>query len=159
MKKKICFGELGFNRTHGMRHTRFYSIWSGIQTRCNNSNVSCFERYGGRGIKCEWKSFEEFRDDMLPTYKDNLTIERINNNGNYSKENCRWVTKFEQMSNTSRNVFYEFNGKRDTLANWSRKLKINRRTVSCRINICDWSIEKALTTPVGKQGNKSYTIA
>ena len=84
-----------------MSRTRFYKIWKGIHTRCNNTKYKLFKDYGGRGIKIctRWKKFENFRDDMLASYKDNLSIERINNDGNYESKNCKWATRIEQNRN------------------------------------------------------------
>lgn len=156
MKKKICFGELGFNRTHGMRETRFYGVWRGIKDRCNNSNMKEYKNYGGRGIKCLWKTFEEFKNNMYESYQSHIkdfgikdtSIERIDNNGNYCFKNCKWATKIEQNNNTRNNVFYEFNGKKQTLVNWSKEICINRLTLYNRLNRSHWSIEKAFTTPI-----------
>ena len=84
-----------------MSKTRFYKIWKGIHTRCFNSHIKAYKNYGGRGITmCDrWLEFENFRDDMLKSYNDKLTIERINNDGNYEPNNCKWITLSEQVKN------------------------------------------------------------
>ena len=84
-----------------MSTTRFYKIWKGIKTRCYNKNYREFKYYGGRGIKmCDrWHKFENFRDDMLVSYKDTLSIDRIDFNGDYTLDNCRWATPSEQCLN------------------------------------------------------------
>jgi len=126
---------------HGLSKSSFYKCWYHIIQRCNKKNTKYYDRYGGRGIKIckEWLKFENFRDDMYKSYlehkKNNkqTTIERINNDGNYCKENCRWVTRKEQSNNRQNNVFITHNGLTMNVAQWSEKLDINRNTIYGRI--------------------------
>ncbi len=92
---------------HGMSKSRIASIYSNMRTRCTNPNVLAFRNYGGRGIKCLWVSFLSFKEDMYESYLEhvakygekNTEIDRINNNDNYYKENCRWVSRAENCLN------------------------------------------------------------
>jgi hypothetical protein len=105
-KVKSCGCKKGLRR-HGMYGTRFYQTWHHILQRCNNHKNNRYNRYGGRGIKCLWKSFEDFKDDMYDGYLEhckmfgekNTSIDRINNDGHYTKENCRWATREMQNNN------------------------------------------------------------
>lgn len=126
--------------THGMTHSRFYNIFATIKSRTSNYED---KKYGGRGIKCEWEKFEYFRDDMYKSYllhvkrygEKETTIDRINNDGNYCKENCRWATYREQANNTRNTVFVNYKNKKITLANLARKLGINYATIYYRFFI------------------------
>jgi len=132
----------------GSDATREYRSWSSMKERCLNSNCKSFKNYGGRGIGiCEkWiNSFEEFYKDMGPS--SGLTIDRIDNNLGYYKENCRWASKKEQAINRRTTDFIEFNGITLNQKEWSEKLGIQFKTLNRRIRYLNWPIEKALTTP------------
>jgi len=126
-----------------MTHTRIYNSWDNMKQRCLNENRADFPNYGGRGITIcdEWiNSFERFRDDMLPTYEAGLTLDRIDVNGNYCKENCRWATKKEQSVNTRRNRHITFNGLTKTLTEWGVFFGIKRSTLSQRFYVYKWDL-------------------
>ena len=133
---------------HGFCGTKFYLVWKHIRSKIYNKSSKDYFYYGGRGIKTEWNNFAKFKIDMFQSYKEGLTIERIDNNGNYTKENCRWATRAEQSRNTRRTRLITFNGKTQCLVDWAKELRIKRATLSNRLNYYNWSIEKALTTKV-----------
>lgn len=115
-----------FNATHGMTDSRVYRIWTGMLNRCRNPNSGKWARYGGRGIRVDerWLSFENFLTDMgMPT--DELTLDRIDPNGGYCKENCRWATRKEQASNRRSCVMLTHNGITLTATDWARALGIS----------------------------------
>lgn len=113
-----------------------YYTWMAISQRCYNPNVSWTKNYLWKWIVVsdEWRnSFEQFYKDMWPRPSKKHSIDRINTNWNYCKENCRWATKKEQSRNTSRNVFIEYNGERRTIIEWSEKTWIKYSTLRWRI--------------------------
>lgn len=136
---------------HGQSNTRLYSIWSGIKNRCFNENEPAFKDYGGRGITVcqEWvDKFTAFEQWALNNgYSESLTIDRINNNGNYEPDNCRWITNQQQSRNRRTNHLLTHKGQTKTLIEWSEELSIPYNTLVNRINVLGWSIEKSLSTP------------
>ena len=133
--------------THGLRHTKLYVSWFNMKQRCSNVNYEHYKYYGGRGITyCqEWERFEPFKDwAMKNGYQDNLTIDRIDVNGNYEPDNCRWATAKEQANNMRTNRLLSYNGETHNMKQWSEIMNINYTTLSWRLS-SGWSIEKALT--------------
>jgi len=151
-------GKNSSSYIHGMSKNRFFFRFNGILGRCNDKNSDSYSRYGAKGIKCEWKSFLDFKNDMYKSFlkhvkvygEKNTQIDRINNSRGYYKENCRWVTLKEQQRNTSRNTIIKYKNKKKCLSEWSEILNMNYTTLCNRLNIRKWSVEKAFSTPVRK---------
>lgn len=122
--------------------------WKSMVSRCTVSTSPNYHRYGGRGIRIEWKSFDDFLADMLPTYDKNKSLDRIDNDGNYSLSNCRWATPKEQANNTSRNRRISYSGLELTLGQWGERIGVHSSTLRNRIDLYGWSLKKALTTPL-----------
>ncbi len=142
--------------THGMTKTRFYQIYKGIIARCNNKEDTGYYLYGARGIKCDWKDFFTFKRDMYKSYikhsekhsEKDTKIDRIDNNKNYCKKNCRWATQREQSNNRRNNRVLTYKGKTMTMAEWSREIGLKHVTLSSRINTLKWSIKDAIEKPL-----------
>lgn len=139
------------SKTHGLSNTRLHSIWQSMKSRCSCKGGS-YKNYGGRGIfVCEeWKnSFENFYNWAINNgYKNNLYLERKNNDGNYCPENCCWITYKEQQRNKRNNHYLTYNGETKPMSEWAEILNINYGTLSYRINIAKWDVVKAFETPV-----------
>ena len=133
-------------KTHGLSNTHLFRIWCDMRKRCTNPNQKHYHRYGGRGITVceEWQSFELFyKWAMANGYQDNLTIDRIDNNGNYEPNNCRWSTQKEQQNNRSTNKLITFDGETLNLTQWSEKTGISYRKLVDRLGKLNWSVERA----------------
>lgn len=132
-RAKIMVEEFHKNNiTHGKSKHRLYKIWQGIKDRCLNSKNQAYKNYGGRGITIckEWLKFENFYIWAINNgYKNDLTIDRINNNDIYKPSNCRWISLELQARNTRNNVNITFLGQTHCLSEWGRILKINRKKV------------------------------
>lgn len=123
-----------------------YQIWSGMKRRCCNSSHKDFARYGGRGITVceEWKTFFGFWNDMQDGYKKDLTIDRVDNNKDYCKENCRWATRKEQANNRSSNHRITIDNVTKTLSQWTDESGLKPSTVRQRFTTYGWDIKRAL---------------
>lgn len=124
-----------WNVTHGMSQSRHFGAWSHMRRRCNNPQDKDFLNYGARGITvcARWNvSFKAFWEDMGPSYQDGLTLDRIDNNGPYSPENCRWATAKQQGRNTRFNVWLDTPKGRMTLTEASEKFGIKKATLHAR---------------------------
>lgn len=137
-------------------YPRLYNIWKKIKDRCYNINSNIYKYYGKRGIKVcnEWHDLETFIEWALKNgYQDNLTIDRINNNGNYEPSNCRWISLPAQQNNKRTNRLITYNNETHTIAEWEKIKKFPKDVIRQRINKLKWDIEKAIETPVKKCNN------
>lgn len=134
--------------THGETRTRLYRIWHHILERCNSKSCKEYKWYGARGIRCEFSNYEEFRNFALNNgYTDELTVERIDVNGNYSPSNVAFILLRFQARNTRSNVMITYKGLTLCASEWAEILGINADTLTKRIRE-GWSTERAVETPV-----------
>jgi hypothetical protein len=133
---------------HNMSNSSEYSSWESMKSRCLNSNNMFYCNYGGRGIKvCErWMDFKNFYEDMKNKPNSNYSLDRINVDGNYEPDNCRWVTKDIQDRNKRNSVYLFYNNKKYILSDLAKKFNLNQQTLKSRLNK-GMSLEKALTKP------------
>jgi hypothetical protein len=148
------------NTTHSLligkrdKAPRLYSIWRNMKQRCFNPKASKYEIYGGRGITVckEWLEYLNFHNWAIQNgYSDELSIDRIDSDGNYEPSNCRWVSYSEQNSNKRDNHLVTYNGVTKTMKDWSIDLGMKYSTLKCRLTDYKWTVDKAFTTPVGKR--------
>lgn len=141
--------------THGFTRTRLYYIWEDMKRRCYAKERKGYKNYGGRGIRVcdEWKNdFTIFKDWAFENgYNDELTIDRIDVNGNYEPSNCRWATWKEQANNKRNKTAIEFEGETHTLKEWSEITGIGASTIQKRLFKRGWSIEDALMIKDGRK--------
>lgn len=140
--------------THGdasrKNRNRLYTIWANMKKRCNNPNGWDYKLYGGRGIfVCdEWKRYEAFKEWALKnSYREDLTLDRIDVDGPYSPENCRWATFAKQSNNKRTNRYLTYDGKTMSMKDWSKELNVNYNTLRSRVYILGMSDEDALSKP------------
>lgn len=121
---------------------KLYFVWNNIKNRCNNKKHPAYKNYWGRWISYDpkWEKFQWFYNDMKEWYNIWLTIDRENNDWDYCKENCSWITRKEQARNRRSNVFYKWK----CITDWCRELWLDTNKVWSRINVLWWSIEKSL---------------
>ena len=132
-----CYGkEHPSHLKHGGKGKRLYEIWKGMNERCNTATSCSYAHYGGRGIRVceEWGDYPTFRDWSIANgYTDKLTIDRINNDGNYEPLNCRWSTMKQQARNTSRTVYATIFGVKKPFIEWCEILGIDYKTAWQRV--------------------------
>ena len=137
-------------KLHGLSGTVEYNTWCSIKERCYNTKNKYYYNYGGRGIVMSenWiNSPEQFVYDMGKRPSKDYSIERIDNNGNYCKENCKWATRQEQQNNRRNTVLINYNNETKTLIDWCKILNLNYKTIETRIRL-GWSYEEAFITPI-----------
>lgn len=153
----------------------FKNRFANLKRRCSCKNHKDYKNYGGRGIKNEWKTFEDFKKDMYPSFMIHVkkyklkqtTLDRMDNNGNYNKTNCRWATSKEQNNNKRQTEhLLEYKGKIQNISQWAIELNISRNSINSRISK-NLPIEKILSPFRNKKGtpgklfefnNKKQTI-
>lgn len=144
---------------HGFSHKeKLYGIWKGMRQRCRDKNINRANSYVNKGISVcpDWSDYLTFRTWAYSTgYMVGLSLDRIDNNGNYEPSNCRWVDYKTQANNKSTNHKLTYNGETKTISEWADCMGISQDTLKRRIYY-GWSVEKALTTPV--RGHKKYEI-
>lgn len=139
------------NFVTGAYKSRLHRIWDAMKQRCLNQKNNNYHRYGARGIMVceEWRNnFKAFYDWAMGNgYTDDLTIDRIDNDGNYCPENCRWATLHEQNRNRRTSRMITFNGKTQCMLDWAKELEIKPITMVARFRR-GWSVERAFNTPI-----------
>jgi hypothetical protein len=137
-------------------------IWANMRYRCNSPTCKAYPKYGGRGITIspEWDNFERFYEWSIHNgYKDNLTLDRINNDGNYEPSNCQWVTIGDQQKNRNYNYEVVINGEQKELREWCNIYGIAYQTVISRMTIYGYlDIVTAITTPLKRKGGNGRSI-
>ena len=144
---------------HGESNTRLYNVWSDMKKRCYNTKNVDYKNYGGRGITVcdEWMDFQNFYEWAIANGYDETaprgqcTIDRIDVDGCYEPENCRWVDRYIQMNNKRNNRILTYNGESHTLAEWCEIVNIPYKCLKSRLNKLHWSVEKTLTTPTSNK--------
>lgn len=142
------------NRYKKKENYRLWNIYHSMKKRCYNENCKRYKDYGGRGIEVcdEWLAgFDFFAEWAYQNgYEENLTIDRENNDGDYTPQNCRWITNKEQCNNTRANLYIEYKGRKQTLTKWCEELNLRYYTVQRRLKN-GWEVEKAFTKPSQQQ--------
>lgn len=140
-------------RTHGDKASPVYAVWKAIKQRCENPNNKSFSRYGGRGIRlCDrWRDYAKFKEDMGPRPSPMHSVDRIDNNGHYEPENCRWVLPRQQARNKSSNTVAFHNGEWKSWSEWAESAAVSPQLLRSRVVVWGWPFHEALTTPPGKR--------
>lgn len=137
---------------HGMHNSKEYGVWEEVKQRCKNPNNKKYPLYGGRGIKLDekWEKFEGFFEDMGVRLEGRMSLERLNSNGNYCKENCIWADYKTQARNTSQNHYLTYKGETKIITAWAEERGWHPSVIFSRINY-GWSVEEILSLPKGKR--------
>lgn len=140
--------KTGIGSRGNLSRSTEYVIWNGIVHRCTNPNYEGYRNYGARGIKvCDrWLDFQNFLADMGER-PAGMSIDRIDNDGDYCPENCRWATQKEQARNTRSIRLIEHRGRTQPLSAWCEELGLPTSTLKNRLDTLGWSVERSLTTP------------
>lgn len=152
-------GNKGKNKKHGLTNSRLFRIWSSMKRRCNCTNIYTYKNYGSKGIKVceEWLDFQAFYDwAMANGYADKLSIDGINNDGNYEPSNCRWVDMKVQENNRTNNRVVNYSGNKYTVSELADLLSIPYATLLYRINSGWKDRELSLTPSLNNKNIRRY---
>lgn len=164
--QKYCSKKCIKQGIHGFFGTKFYTKWAGLKSRCLNPTNPKYKNYGGRGIKVcdEWLDFVGFKSDIYDLYlnatknNNDIEIDRINVDGNYEKNNCRWVSRLVNANNKRNSRLLNLNGAVHTLPEWGRITGIGKYNLENRIYKYGWTVERALQTPIRRVKNGFTTL-
>lgn len=148
MRSYLATGRNSPTHKHGLSHGRIWNVWKDMHRRCKDPKRKGYENYGGRGIAVDprWDDIAAFYEDMGDPPSAKHTIDRIDNDGPYSPENCRWATRRVQAQNSRRAKLLTHRGRTQPLVEWSRELGIPYNRIQSRL-ARGWDVERALTTP------------
>ena len=143
-------------KTHGLTYSKIYYVWCNMLARCRNPNKPEYVNYGGRGISVckEWHSFEAFYADMGDAPFEGAQLDRIDNDGDYTKDNCRWVTAATNLKNKRNNLMFTHEGKTQCLMDWAKEYGLNYKTLSNRLQRSKMPLELALNMPINNHWRK-----
>lgn len=147
---------------HGMAGTRIYECWQDMKKRCYNPNDKRYPDYGARGISVYYDWLGEYGAEnfinwaMANGYRDDLTLDRIDVNGDYRPDNCRWATLKEQANNKRNNHLITYNGKTQIIVQWAEELNINENTLRNRVARGKMSLDEIFTSPVSHAHNITF---
>ena len=147
-KHSDCYPDFP-NELHTMWNTPEYKAYYEAKRRCEQPSIRNYHRYGGRGIKFLFKSFDEFFLCIGSRPDSSHSLDRIDNNGHYEQGNVSWTPHKKNARNRGNNTLLDFQGEKKCLAEWSEVTGIDRRTIRSRLSM-GWSVEKALSKPTGK---------
>lgn len=156
-----CHRAIGTNRSHGMSHTSEHETWRGMKARCYNPNNSRYKNYAGRNIKvCDrWlNSFSNFYEDMGSKPSEDHTLERIDNDLSYTKNNCKWALPLEQSNNRTTSRFVTYKGVTKTVSQWAAICGLKYDTLHRRLFVHKWKVERALLEPVRVRNKNSRGV-
>lgn len=142
---------------HKMSGSRLQCIWSGMISRCYTKSSTSYKKYGALGVRvCDnWRygSSDFISWAFGNGYEDSLSLDRINSKGDYSPENCRWVTQKVQCNNKSTNRILEVNGVKMTVSQWADKMGVLETLIRNRIDRLGWEVERSVLTPKQELGS------
>ena len=150
-RNSSCWCRLKIRKSIDIKLLKIKRVWYWLRQRTDNPKCTWYKYWGGRWIKCEWNSFKEFYADMWEKYQEWLSLDRINNDWNYCKDNCRWATRSEQNSNTRKNILVDW----ICIKQYCKLHNLNYWAINMRLHMW-WTIEKSISTPIKKFKKRNY---